>query len=270
MYQKAESIKKYIDQNLEKKLDLELSKKYKDIKKKNESKMGEIDSFVSIIKNQINNKKSPYVGSGFTKMDKYLQELVQDEEHLHLTLDIYQEMADSLKKGPISEAEAFCLTNIIYINFKVFKNYDFDLYEELNNRINQIYEKLFEEGEKAEPDWHKKLMEINQEIEEIKKNYSSSEKLNPAVEEHKDLIRDYYNQKMKEKKPIEFLYFIIENYPCINFNPSQKKQKNFKELFKEIFPKYHTDNYKGVRADIYNEIYIHLVEIEKTYFSIQK
>ena len=264
LYQKAEIIKKYIDENLEKKMDSKLRSKYKDIKKKYESKVAEIDSFVNIIKDQINKKNSPFIGSGFTKMNKYLKEAIEDEEHLHLTLDIYQEMADSLKKGPTSEAEAFCLTNIIRINFTFFKNYDFDLYEELNDRIEYIYDNLIVQNEEPEPEWHKILMKTNQEIDKKKQSLLSS--TNPEVEEHKALIKDYYNQKMKENKPIEFLYFIIEKYPCVNYNPSQMKQKNFKELFKEIFPHYHTDNYKEDKADIYNEIYMLLVEIEKAFF----
>jgi hypothetical protein len=111
-------------------------------------------------------------------------------------------------------------------------------------------------------------MKTNQEIDKKKQSLLSS--TNPEVEEHKALIKDYYNQKMKENKPIEFLYFIIEKYPCVNYNPSQMKQKNFKELFKEIFPNYHPDNYKGDKADINNEIYKLLVEIEEAFFSLKK
>jgi len=74
---------------------------------------------------------------------------------------------------------------------------------------------------------------------------------------------------MKEKKPMEFLDYIINNYPFIGKDELEDdlKTKVFENKFKTIFPKYHPDNYKG-RDDhcIYYQIYLLLVNMEEKLF----
>ena len=139
-YQKAENIKKYINEDLKKHMDYKLTNKMNEIEKNNKTKVTEIDSFVKIIKDQVEGKNTPFIPkkSGFTSFNQFLKR----SEDTHLMVDILQEMADSLLKGKITETEAYCRANIIKINFTVFKNYDFKLYERLNNRIEYIYDRL--------------------------------------------------------------------------------------------------------------------------------
>ena len=269
-YQKAENIKKYINEDLKKHMDYKLTNKMNEIEKNNKTKVTEIDSFVKIIKDQVEGKNAPFIPkkSGFTSFNQFLKR----SEDTHLMVDILQEMADSLLKGKITETEAYCRANIIKINFTVFKNYDFKLYERLNKRIDYIYERL-EIDEDDEPEWHKQLVQVNEEIEQKKIEIENMK--NQKNEENKKIIDDinnFCNQKIEENKPMEFLDYLLENYPFTNLDASKKeelKQKSFEEIFEIIFPKYHPDNYKD-RDEyiIYHDIYMLLVKIEEKFFKV--
>ena len=264
-YQKADNIKKIIDDDLIQKMDYKLDAKYKEIEKTYGSKVAEIDSFVNVIKEQINGKDTPFLPkkSGFTSFGN----LINQTEDTYLIVDIYQEMAESLSKGEITEVEAYIRANLIIINFTIFKNYDFSLYDRLNRRINYIYERLDIDDE-DEPNWHKTLEEINVQIDKKKKEIEKIK--NNELEKNDRAINNIvtcFNENMRENKPMEFIKFILEDYPYANFDPEKKDEllKNeFEQIFEIIFPKYHPDNYKD-RPDflIYNEIYILLVQMEE-------
>ena len=268
-YQKAENIKKNITEDIRNnKIDFKLKNKLKDIEKNYGTKISEIDSFVKIIKDQVEKKDSQFLPgkSGFTT----LNDILMKEEDTYLIVDIFQEMAESLSKGEPSEAEAFCRANIIKINFSLFHNYDFKLYERLNKRIEFIYDRL-EIDEEDEPNWHKQLNEINEEIENKKKELESKTIIeNEKNEKIIGNINNIFNQKIDENKPREFLDYILENYPPVKFDSNKKEeliQKSFEELFQIIFSKYHPDNYKDKNDYIiYHEIYILLVKIEEKFF----
>ena len=264
IYLKAEKIKKYLGEDIIKKIDLRLNNKYNEIKKKYDSKLEEINSFVNIIKNQIEEKDTPFLPkqTGFSLIKKIVDEQIIDEENLFLILDIYQEMADSLGEG-VSEAKAFCLANIIKIKFSFFKSDNFELYDKLNEDIEYIYERLIEEEDKPEPEWHKKLSDLNKEIETKRSLINNPENTN---KNNIDEINNNFNDNIKENKPIDFIHFILEKYPFFNYDSSQKemlKNKDFQELFYTIFPKYHPDNYE--KKEIYSEIYSLLVNMEIKY-----
>ena len=111
-------------------------------------------------------------------------------------VDVFEEMRNSLSKGPPSEAEAYCIANIIKINFIFFKNYDFELYKKLNSRIEFIFDKI----DKDEyPEWYLELGKINEKIEEKiikKKEEEKNKKIND--------LNIFFKQIIKEKKPKEF------------------------------------------------------------------
>ena len=271
-YQKAENIKKYIDETLKKKMGFELNAKLKKIEKNYGDKIAEIDSFVSSIKNLAEEKNTPFLPNktGFTNLNEILQGALGNKletENIYFIIDILQDMADSLKKGLPSETEAYCLANIIKINFSLFKNYDFKLYEELNSRINFICEKLELEDDNK-PNWLKQLSEINIEIKN--KEIQIKEEILKNNQKNINEIEKIFNNKINENnKPIEFLYYIIDRYPFSNCDNSEKNslnQKNFEEIFNKIFPLYHPDNYRN-RDDYstYHKIYSLLVEIEKKF-----
>ena len=272
-YQKAENIKKLIDENLKKLSSTKQEQKLEEIEKQYGAKVAEIDSFVKIIKDQIKQKNTPYVpkNSGFTTIRKKLQ-----SEDMFFVVDILQEMADSLSKGEPSEVEAYILTNIIKINFCDFENYDFEIYKSLNRRIGHICKKLeIEDDDDNEPDWHKQLRQVNEEINQREKEINQKEKeFTNKEDENKSIIKDINNifkKKIEENKPKEFLEFIIEKYPFNNLNSQLKEEllkKDFEEVFEIIFPKYQPDNYKDKDIfTIYNEIYILLVEMEAKFIN---
>lgn len=271
-YQKAENIKKYIDDNLKNNMGPKMETTLKEIEKKYGSKIAEIDAFVKAVKNEISQKNTQFLPgkTGFTSISNILSKNGTGSEDIHFIIDIYQEMADSLSKGELTEEEAYIKANIIKINFKIFKNYDFKLYKYLNDRIAFIYERIDIDNE-DEPDWHKQLMILNEEIEKKRIEIENQiiidkKKIDEAINE----INNVFKQKVVDgNQPMEFIQYLIENYPFINFDSSQKEelmQDSFKKTFKSIFPRYHPDNYKDRNnAKIYEKIYTLLVIIEEKY-----
>ena len=273
-YLKARKIKNYFDndQNLKSKLNPGLNSKNEELKKNN-GKVDEIDSFVESIKNLVQEKNMPYLSNnrGFTNFNKQIQQCLDnlnDKNNLYFLLDVLQEMADSLHlPNKFSDIEAYCLATIIKINFSIFKNYDFKLYEKSINRIDFIYNKLHEEEDKDEdlnePEWHKEYTQLIKDIKEKKKEMEEKIDNEKYIKE----IKNKFSQFKKEKKFKEFILYVLDKYPYIKYDPSERKnfeQKSFSELFMEIFHEYHSDNYNG-RDDysIYNAIYELFVEMEK-------
>ena len=289
LYQKAEKIKKYLDDNLKKEMNSKLITKFDEITNMYGKKVDEIDSFAFLIKNQVDEKNTEFIPgkTGATRINNKIKQILKNEnilnllditnpENVYLMLDAFEGMIQSLsKKDPSDEeakAEAFCIANIIKINFAFFKNYDFKFYDRLFRRI----EKLFSNIDEDEDDfvWYNQLLEIKEKIKE--KEEEEENKKREIEKKNKKAIDDiniYYKNIKKEDKPHEFLDFLIDKYPFSKYNSSQSealKQKGFEELFKEIFPLYHPDNYKD-RDDynVYHEIYILLVDMENTFIKKQ-
>ena len=270
-YKKAEKIKNYINGNLKEGMEYILKNRLKEIEVNFGTKISEIDAFTCLIKDKIEKKNSEFM-PGKTGVT-IVHNLLKNAEDIYLMVDIFQEMADSLSQGPPSEAEAYCHANIIKINFSLFKNYDFNLYERENRRIQYILDRLEEDAdddEKPDPEWYKQLKELNKEIENKKKEIE--ELKNKQIQKIKndiDEINNIYEQKIKEGKPKEFLDFILQRYPFFNYDSSKKEElqgKSLEELLKDISPRYHPDNYRN-REDynIYHEIYKLLVNIENQF-----
>ena len=102
----------------------------------------------------------------------------------------------------------------------------------------------------------------------IKKN-KINEKNKIAINE----INNIYEKKIKDKKPIEFIDFILEKYPFKNYDPSKKKKilnNSLEYILKEVLPRYHPDNYKERdNYIIYHEISTLLVNIENSFIKNQ-
>ena len=281
LYQKAEKIKKYIDDDLIKEMNSRLKNQYDDIQNNYGKKIEEIDSFAYLIKNQIEEKDTKFIPNktGATIFKKKISDILKNEnilellniddpENVRLMVDVFNEMKNSLsKKGEYTEAEAYCIANIIKINFIIFKNYDFNLYEKLKNRISFIEDRTDIDTKQG---WYKELEKLYEQIEEKKEEIENEKNKNDEkIQKAIDDIKSVFDSKKKDKKPKEFLEFLIENYPFSKCNSSKKeslKQKSFKDIFDEIFGLYHPDNYRD-RDDyqIYHEIYILLVEIEEKF-----
>ena len=181
-YLKARRIKNYIDndEKLKNKMNSKLNTRNKELEKYN-GKVAEIDAFVESIKDLVQQKNIPYLSNkrGFTKINGKIQKCLGDlneENNIYFLLDILQEMADSLySPEKFTEVEAYCLATIIKINFSLLHNYDFKLYNVLIDRIDFIYNKLYEEDnedeELKEPDWHQEFTQLTKEINQKKKKW---------------------------------------------------------------------------------------------------
>ena len=279
-YKKAEQIKKIIDENenLKRQMDLKLKTRFIEIEENYGTKLSEIKAFACLIKDELEKKDTEFLPkTGLT----IIRNKIKTAEDIYFIIDIYQEMANSFSKSKVpSEIHAYCLANIIKINFEIFKNYDFQFYKILNGKINYILDRLAQENEdddddddnekKPKPEWYQQLMEVNQKIDKKKKEIEDEEnKQNEIIKKEIDSINENYKNIVENNKPNEFIFFILEKYPFINFNKSKIedfKQKSLEELLKEIGPYYHPDNYKD-RKDykIYHEIYLLLVNIENKF-----
>ena len=265
---KAEKIKSYIDQDLKSQMNYELMKLYNELETKYTNKVGQIDSFVKALKNQIKKKDTPYV-TGYTAIGDIIKK-AEEPENVGLALDIFNEMAESLSQGKnnYDESEAFCLVNIIKIKFEVLLNQslnDIKTYEYLMRRIDLIIERLELDEETK---WIPLYEGLKEDIKERKKQLlileeEKNKKYKPLIEE----INNIYNIKIKkEKMPIDFLNFILKKYPYNGYDNSKdlSKDVNCKEILELIFSRYHPDNY-GNREDfiVYNEIYILLGKMKE-------
>jgi len=132
------------------------------------TKIAEIDSFTNLIKDKIEKRNTIFVPN--RTGNSIIHNKLQKADDLYLMIDIFQEMADTLSKGPYSETEAYCILNVVKINFSIFKNYDFDLYYNRKRRIDHILDKLEEENDDDDddeikrPSWYEQYQELYEEI----------------------------------------------------------------------------------------------------------
>ena len=270
-YVKAENIKKYIDEDLKKKMDYKLEEKFKEIEKNYKSK-NDINPYILMIKKQIEEKNTEYFPkkAGFTVIKKILK-----GDDYYTLVDLFQEIADSQKELN-TEIKAYCYAHIIKFNFEIFQNYDFALYDNLNRKIDYILGELDIDKEEDEEDhfWIKSLNAINKEIKKKKVEIENKKKeLEKKFNKCKDELREIFNNKINENKPKEFLEYITNKYPYTNFDLNKNEElmkKDFEFIFKDIFPKYHPDNYTGKDDfSVYEEIYKILVDMDIKYIKKQ-
>jgi hypothetical protein len=278
LYRKANNIKNYIDKKLKDEMYNDLENKLKKIEKEYAYKNNDLEVYIKLVEDQIHNKDKSILSNktGNTIIRKIINHKPFEEKNTGLlssksdyltVIDIFQELADSFSKKGDKETEAFIYANIIKINFEIFNNLDFDLYDKLNGRIKKLYDDLEDEDDFQEPEWHKALEKINENIQEKKKEYDSieEEKRRKIYLQKNKEIMNVYEGKIKENNPKEFLEYIIDNYPYYKLDPSKKeeiKKESFESLLKNIYPLYHPDNYKD---KIYHDIYVLLGEMEKKY-----
>ena len=264
---KGQKIKSYIDENLKKDMEYKVEKLYNELEAKNINKVDQVDSFVISLKGDLKVKDSPYV-TGFTKIGQIINRAMEPE-NIDMALDIFSEMADSLAKDKkeFTEEEAFCLVNIIKIKFSILGNKslsDIKTYEILQKRIDLIIDRLDPE----DIIWIKQYNDLMEEIKNKKNQLLEKVEKDKRKNNQKyiDELNSLYKSKIQEKKPMEFIDFILQRYPFIGYEKAKESLKglSFDDIFEKIFAKYHPDNYSN-RYDfaVYNEIYILLGRIKE-------
>ena len=265
-FAKADKIKAFIDQDLKDNMDSNLQKLYNGLTDKYANKVGQIDAFVKALQNGVKLKDTPYV-TGFTTIGEIINKAMEPE-NVDLSLDIFSDMVDSLSsdKKNLTEAEAFCLVNIIKIKFSIKENQslnDLNYYEKLISRIEYIIDRIdIDENS----NWYIQYNELKDDIINKKKELEEENKNNKIkYEKFIEELREIYKNKMKEKKPKEFIEFILDKYPYVSYDPSKSFSNDMscEQIIEVIYAKYHPDNYSN-RDDhkIYEEIYILLGKIK--------
>ena len=170
------ALKKYVIPNDLLAINKEIKNNYEKQKKINEEELKKVNSFTNFIETKIKEGKFLFgQKSGYTLMGKKIEELEQImktqkfEENISLNLDKVQEvldlfhnMADSFDRKENSIVEAYCLANIIKINYLILKNIDADKLDKYIHR----FEKIMEEREDEKYEWYDEIKTIINKIED--------------------------------------------------------------------------------------------------------
>ena len=124
-----------------------------------------MNSFTDFIEKKVKDGIFKYGNTGFTMIGKKISQFEKDMNNLSIEeikeiLDLFVSMADSFDKKENSIGEAYCISNIIFINYQFF-NRGYDKLWEYINRLKTI---LFShEGETY--DWLNDAKYIIREVE---------------------------------------------------------------------------------------------------------
>ena len=153
------SSKKYIKENDLYIIDKSIKEKYEKQKAINEEELKKINSFTEYIETLAKGGKFLFGKTGFTLPAKKIEDM--KTEDLEDILDLFHNMADSFDKSKRSLGEAYCLANIININYTMFKITDYDKLYKYIVRLNRI----MEGREDEEYDWYTNIKTIINKIE---------------------------------------------------------------------------------------------------------
>ena len=122
------SIKNFVDIDDMTIIDKDIKEKLDVLKAKDDEELTKIDSFAHLVEIYAEEGKIIFGKTGFTKIDKKLKKLNEnpkDEEILDIR-NILLNMADSFVQSKKSIGEAYCLANIIIIDYRLLgiKEYD--------------------------------------------------------------------------------------------------------------------------------------------------
>ena len=153
------ALKKYIKENDLYIIDKRIKEKYEKQKAINEEELKKINSFAEYIETMVKGGKFLFGKTGYTIAAKKIEEM--KPEDIDDILDLFSNMADSYDKSKKSLGEAYCLANIININYSFYKIHDYDKLYKYIIRLNIIMEGR--EDEKY--DWYKDVKKIIKTIE---------------------------------------------------------------------------------------------------------
>ena len=145
-------------------IDKSIKEKYEKQKAINEEELKKVNSFTNFIETKIREGKFLYGQTGFTMMGKKIEQFEKNmkTEDAQDILDLFQNMVDSFDKKENSIAEAYCLANIIKINYLLYQNKD---YEKLETYILR-FEKIMEGREDEKYNWYEDIKNIINKIQE--------------------------------------------------------------------------------------------------------
>ena len=157
------SLKKYVRNDDLLVIDKKTKEKYNTQVKINEEELKKVNSFTEFIEKKVKEGKFLFGHTGFTSVGQKIEDFEKDMkvEDIQEILDLFINMADSFDKKEKSIGEAYCLANIIKINFTFFRNSNTDKLYEYIDRLENIMKEREDESYK----WYKEAKLIINQIE---------------------------------------------------------------------------------------------------------
>ena len=191
--------------------------------------------------------------------------LKDKKEKLYLLLDAFNENIAKLEGIEDPESYrllALCYANIIKIEYKLLWNKtNLKLLCDYGNKCILISKKIEIITSK---NWFKEFLNIQGEIEkEIKITEEEKNKEKIKIKERMQPTLDQISDKAKEKNPIDFIKYIIDNYPPIGYKKEDDYIKKFREnpekTLDDLTTEYHPSRYHG--KDVTYEKYLIVEQI---------
>ena len=160
------SCKKYMDNNELKSIDHELYTKINELYQNIENNLKQINSFAILVDYLAKERQFLFGSTGYTNKARLIEKLRCPEslkvEEIEDLLDLFQNMANSYNFKERNIGQAYCLANIIRINYEILKNKNFS---NLYDYIEKI-EIIMSERKDEKYNWYNEVKEIIKEIKE--------------------------------------------------------------------------------------------------------
>ena len=193
--------------------------------------------------------------------------LKNEKETLYSLLDIFLENISKLEDLDDNNESyriiALSYANIVKIEYKLLGNKKkLRIIRDYGDKCKEISEKIELFKHKS---WFKEFLDIQRELEE-EIRFKEEEKDNEKIK-IKERIQDELNKiekKSKEKSNVEFVKYIIDNYPPNGYKKEDdyvnRFNKNPEKVIEDLAKVYHTSNYHG--KDVIYERYLIIEKIE--------
>ena len=177
--------------------------------------------------------------------------LKNEKERLYLMLDNFHENISKLEGLDDDESRrllAFSYANIVKIEYKLLENkIHLNIICDYGNKCKQIASNKSTISNKS---WFKEFLAIQKEIEEeinIKESKKNEERI--IIKQNMQGVLDKISNEAKEKSRLDFIKFIIDNYPPIGYKKENDYIKRFNEnpdkTLEDLSNAYHPSQYHG-------------------------
>ena len=188
------------------------------------------------------------------------------KEKLYSLLDIFLEHISKLEGLDDNESYriiALCYANIVKIEYKLLGNKNkLKIIRDYGVKCKEISERIESIKHKS---WFKEFFDIQRELEEeirFKEEEKDNEKIKIKEKMQEELNK--ISRIAKEKRKVEFIKYIIDNYPPNGYKKEddyvKRFNKNPEKTLEDLTTVYHTSNYHG--KDIPYERYLIIEQIE--------
>ena len=188
------------------------------------------------------------------------------KEKLYSLLDIFLEHISKLEGLDDNESYriiALCYANIVKIEYKLLGNKNkLKIIRDYGVKCKEISERIESIKHKS---WFKEFFDIQRELEEeirFREEEKDNEKIKIKEKMQEELNK--ISRIAKEKKKVEFIKYIIDNYPPNGYKKEddyvKRFHKNPEKTLEDLTTVYHTSNYHG--KDIPYERYLIIEQIE--------